>query len=132
MDIVKARKLALLPLLLSGVLLAGCNTTITNLTPEREFRNANGLYPIEVALASSQQSMRWSSIKPSVIVGKEFYPMRFTPMMTNRWETLVPIPPGNNAIAYRFKFDYTYNNFGTPPQPDSKLSPTYKLMILDR
>ena len=129
---VKMKRLMLLPLLLSGVLLAGCTTSITNLTPRTQTRNANGFYPIEAALATSQQSLRWSSVKPSVIVGKDFYPMRFTPMMTNRWETLVPIPPGNNTVSYRFKFDYTYNAFGQPPQPDSKLSPVYKLTVVDR
>lgn len=117
---------------LLSLLLAGCSTTITNLTPKQTARNANGFYPIEAALKTSQQSLRWSSIKPSVVVGKEFFPMRHTPMMTNRWETLIQVPPNVNVVYYRFKFDYTYNNFGTPPQPDSKLSPTYRLEISDK
>ena len=34
------------------------------------------------------------------------------------------------VIYYRFKFDYNYNAFGSPPKPDSKLSPIYRLQIL--
>ena len=47
------------------------------------------------------------------------YPMRQVPIMENRWEGFVPVPPGENSVSYRFKFDYLYNNFGTPPKPDS-------------
>jgi len=117
---------------LLSLLLVGCSTNITNLTPKQTSRNANGFYPIEAAFKTTQQSLRWSSVKPSVIVGKEFFPMRSTPMMTNRWETLIQVPAGVNVVYYRFKFDYTYNNFGTPPQPNSKLSPTYRLEISDK
>jgi hypothetical protein len=93
-------------------------------------RNANGFYPIEAAVTTSQQSLRWSSIKPNVVVAKEFYPMKATPMMTNRWETLIPVPDNVSVLYYRFKFDYQYNAFGSPPRADSKLSPVYRLQIL--
>jgi hypothetical protein len=123
----------LLPVFLLSLAMAGCATTsITNLTPKRELRNDNGSYSIEAALHSQQQSLRWESIKPQVIVEKDFYPMRPTPMMTNRWETLIPVPPGNNVVYYRFKFDYKYNAFGSAPQGDSMLSPIYRLQIIDK
>ena len=115
--------------------IAGCattQTTITSLTPKREYRNPTGLYSLEAALNSRQQTLRWDSIKAGVMVGTEFYPMRMTTLMTNRWETLVPIPPGATALTYRFKFDFDYNAFGSPPKADSKLSPVYKLQIMDR
>jgi hypothetical protein len=121
----------LLPIILLGLLAGGCSTTITNLTPKQEARNANGFYLVEVALNTTQQTLRWNSIKPNVVVGKEFYTMKNTALMTNRWETLVPIPPGASSIDYRFKFDYKYNVFSAQPQPDSKLSRTYRLTIMD-
>jgi hypothetical protein len=120
------------PVLLLGLLVAGCSTTtITNLTPEKEFRNPNGLYSLEAAMTSRQQTLRWNSIRPQVVVGSEFFPMRPTSLMTNRWETLIPVPPGNNVIEYRFKFDFDYNDFGSPGKSDSKLSKVYRLQILD-
>jgi len=111
-------------LLLSFVplLLTGCQATLTNLTPQRQVRNANNLYPVEVALDSRQQTMRWESIKPQIVVGSEFYSMRPTLLMTNRWEGLVPVPAGTNLVHYRYKFDYQYNAMGNP-RSDSALSP---------
>ena len=121
-----------LPLLLLPLLLAGCATTFTNLTPQHQVRNANHLYPVEVAFTSRQQSLRWETIKPMVKVGTEFYPMRPTLLMTNRWEALVPVPAGKNVIQYRYKLDFKYNAVGQPPQDDSALSPLYTLRVSDR
>lgn len=117
-----------LPVLLS----AGCAATFTNLTPLQQSRKANSLYPVEVALVSQQQSLRWESIHPYILVNGQLYPMRLTPLMTNRWEGFVPVPVGANGAIYRYKFDYLYNNFNSSPKPDSAYSRPYKLTILDQ
>lgn len=103
-----------LPVLLVPLLLAGCATSITNLTPLTQPRNLTNAYPVEVALDSSQQSVRWDSVEPSIVVGHQTYPMRGTLLMTNRWEGLVPVPPGASTVTYRYKFDYEYNSLGKP------------------
>jgi hypothetical protein len=121
----------LLMLLFVPLLLAGCNATLTNLTPQTRVRNADNLYPVEVALASRQQTLRWDSIKPQIMIGTEFYPMRPTLMMTNRWEGLVPVPASGKIIHYRYKFDFTYNAVGSP-RADSMLSREYTLQIVDK
>jgi len=117
-----------LPVLFLPLLLAGCATHLTNLTPQQQIRNANNLYPVEVALATRQQTLRWESIRPQIVVGTEFYPMRATLLMTNRWEGLVPVPPGTSSINYRYKFDYDYNAMGKP-KSNSRLSSEYTLRI---
>lgn len=122
----------LLPVLLAPLLLAGCATTFTNLSPLQQVRNPNHLYPVEVALNSRQQSLRWESIQPFVNVGTEFYPMRPTKLMTNRWEALVPVPASQNNVHYRYKFDFRYNALGKPPQNDSATSPEFTLRIVDK
>ncbi|HEY5914541.1 MAG TPA: hypothetical protein VJA21_28455 [Verrucomicrobiae bacterium] len=117
-----------LPLLLTPLLLAGCTATFTNLTPLQQTRNTNNLYSVEVALTTRQQTLRWNSIRPQIMVGSEFYPMRPTPLMTNRWEGLIPVPGTTESVNYRYKFDYDANAFGKP-QPGSALSPEYTLRI---
>jgi hypothetical protein len=119
--------LPLLPLLL----LTGCAATFTRLTPLQQPRNPNNLYPVEVIFNSDQQSLRWDSIKPYVLVNGELYPLRPVPVVQNRWEGLVPVPPTANGVTYRFKFDYLYNNIGTAPKPNSAFSPSYNLKIVD-
>src|SRR5215813_10513416 len=120
----------ILPLLSLPLLLTGCNATFTNLTPSQQVRTTNNLYRVEVALASRQQTLRWESIKPQIMMGTEYYKMVPTRLMTNRWEGLLPVPPSTNLVHYRYKFDYEYNSMG-PPQPSSALSPEYTLKIID-
>ena len=122
----------LLPVLVIALLLTGCaTTTITNLTAKQTLRNDKGLYPVEVALASRQQTMRWPTIKANAVMENEVYTMRLTSLMTNRWEGLVPVPSNANIIHYRYKFDYNYNAVGAPGS-DSVLSKEYSLRILDK
>jgi hypothetical protein len=120
--------LTVLPVLL----LTGCAATFTNLTPLQQSRDANNLYPVEVAFTSQQQSLRWESIHPCILVNGQLYDMRQTPHMTGRWEGFVPVPSGAHEVSYRYKFDYLYNNFSTPPKPGSAYSPVYKLIILNQ
>jgi len=112
------------------LLLTGCASTFTNLTPLEQPRNANNLYPVEVAFTSQQQSLRWDSVHPYVLANGQLYDMHPTPLMTNRWEGFVPVPPGGDGVTYRYKFDYLYNNLGKGPVPGNALSPAYKLTIL--
>jgi len=116
------------------LLLAGCSTTatFTRMTPSEQPRNADNLYPVEVAFNSQQQSIRWDSIHPYVIVHGQSFPMRPVAIVQNRWEGLVPVPPAASEVTYRFKFDYLYNTFGADPQPDSSWSPIYSLKVLDQ
>lgn len=116
--------LGLLPLLF-----AGCHT-ITNLTPSTQTRNASGVYPVEVKFDHRQQAIRKETVQPSVMIGENFYPMDRTRLLSNRWETLIPVPAGQSEVYYRFKFDYEVNAF-PHPRKDSKLSNTYKLTIKD-
>jgi hypothetical protein len=115
-------------LVLLPLVLAGCATTFTNLTPLHQPRNADNFYSIEVAFNSRRQSLRWESINPQVVVGTDFYPMRPTPLMKNRWEALVPVPADRDILHYQYKFDFKYNALGEP-KPDSALSPVYTLRI---
>jgi hypothetical protein len=121
-----------LPILLLPLLLSGCASSFTNLTASQQVRNPNNLYPVEVSYYSRQKTIEWETIQPYVKVGQELYPMRATSLMTNRWEALVPIPATTKEITYRYKLDFRYNVFGRPPQPDSRISPEYKLRILDQ
>ena len=120
-----------LPLLSLSLLLAGCATQLTNLTPQQQVRNANNLYPVEVAFNTRQQTLRWQTIEPKIIVGSEAYEMRPTPLMTNRWEGLIPVPAGTSVVRYRYRFDYQYNRMGNPGT-DNSSSPEYTLRILDQ
>jgi hypothetical protein len=122
--------LKLSSLLLLSVLLAGCQTTVTNLTPKKATRSTTGMYTVEVAWETTEQVVRLDSVKPFVMIEHESYPMRQTLGTKNRWETVIPVPPTKNNIFYHIRFDYECNSFGKPTK-DTKLSPGYKLEIIE-
>jgi hypothetical protein len=113
------------------LLITGCAGTFTNLTPLQQPRNANNLYPVEVAFTSPQTTLRWDSIHPYVLVNGQLYDMHPTPLMTNRWEGFVPATPGDTSVSYRYKFDYFSNDFSSKPAPGSSFSPAYNLEITE-
>ncbi len=115
-------------LLLIPLLFSGCATTITNLTPAHQPRNAQGLYPVEFGFNSQPQSLKWETLTPFAIVGEEHFPMHKVELMRNRFEGFILLPPNKNLIHFRFKVDFEYNDFGQSP-PDSALSTTYSLQI---
>lgn len=121
-----------LPVLSLPLLLAGCATPFisTNLTPLQQSRATNNLYTLEVAVSSHQQTLRWSTIHPQVAVNHDFYPMRPTQLMSNRWEAVVPIPAGVNSVRYRYIFDYQCNAFGAA-KANTVVSPEYTLKIVE-
>jgi hypothetical protein len=121
--------LLLLPVLL---LAAGCTSTFTRVTPLQQPRNANNLYPVEVIFTSNQQAIRWESLKPFVLVNGDLYPLRPVPVVPNRWEGFVPVPPAANSVIYKFKFEYLLNTVGSEPKPSSAISPQYNLKIVDQ
>jgi hypothetical protein len=123
-------KRTLLPLLLLP-LLAGCAAQITNLTPTRQVRNPNNLYPVEAAFDSQQQTLRWDSIKPKIVVAGQAYDMKPIMMMTNRWEGLVPVPPDANVVHYHYRFDFNTTGFGSI-NADSAVSSEYTLKVIEQ
>jgi len=118
-------------LLLLPALLAGCATSITNLTPSRLPRDPSGYYRVEAAWYSRREVIRPDSFKPLVVVGFETYPMRRVPVVTDRWEAYIPVPADKEAVLYHYKFDFLDNAFGKP-RPNSLMSRDYQLKIMDK
>lgn len=124
------RKIFLSLLAIAPFILAGCSS-ITNLTPSKLPRNATGFYQVEAEWHSRQRTIRDETMHPVVLIGNEVYDMRRVPVVQNRWETMIPVPANKDAIRYQFKFDY-YVNAIPRAVPDSKLSPEFKLEIIEK
>jgi len=118
--------------LMSALLLTGCASQFTRLTPLQQPRSPNNLYPVEVSFHSQQQSLRWETIQPYVIADGQSYPLHPVPLIQHRWEGFIPVPPGVDTMNYRFKFDYKYNAVGTGPKSTSAFSPVYKMTIVNQ
>ncbi len=118
------------PLLALPLLVAGCST-VTNLTPRQQERAENNMYPVEMKWVSNQHALKPETVRPQVIVNGQSYPMQPIPVVRNRWEAFVPVPPNEKEVRYKYKVDYEVS--GIPvPQKESKLSPEYKMQIKDK
>lgn len=115
------------------LLITGCTTTssVTRLTATEQPRNAKNQYLVEATFTSNQQSLLWDSLQCSVVAEGKVLPMTLVPTVRNRWEGYIPVPPDQNKVTYRFVFDYKYNDFGSAPKSDTKMSPAYTLKIVD-
>jgi hypothetical protein len=125
---IKMKKI--LSLFLLPLLLAGC-TSITNLTPSQYNRDASGTYRVEAAWKSRRSTINPTSFQPVVVVGFDTYPMRPVPVVQDRWEALIPVPPDKESILYRYKFDYEVYAVSRT-HADSLMSPEYSLKIRDK
>lgn len=121
-----------LSLTLLCLLFTGCaSTSLTNLTPRQQTRNANGLYPVEVMWDSRQATVVTNTIKGFVVVGENAYPMQRSPMLANRWETVLPVPADKDTVNYRYRFDYEYLQI--PARRGGNVwSAPFQMQILDR
>ena len=124
------KRLLLISLL--GVMLTGCaTTTITNLTPSRLPRKENGQYALAVEYYTRQESLVMDTMQAYVMVGDNKFPMQRTPMLPDRWETLVPIPKDQNVLTYRYRFEYQYKAIPSL-RSESKDTKFYQLFLLDK
>jgi Prokaryotic membrane lipoprotein lipid attachment site len=118
-------------LLVLPLALAGCSSSIINLTPSRLARNSDGTYHVEAAWRTSEQTIRPESIKPWVVVGFEKYEMSPELVVRDRWETFVPVPADQKLMHYQFRFDFSRNAISAPVE-DCKMSPEFTLEIVDK
>ena len=91
-------------------------------------RNNTGFYPVEMIWESNQTALRRETVKPVVMVGTNAYPMKRTQLLTNRWETLVPIGKQANVLRYRIKVNWQFNAIPVP-QANSQLSQEFLLRV---
>jgi hypothetical protein len=121
-----------LSLALLCLFFTGCaSTSLTNLTPRQQTRNPNGLYPVEVMWNSQQATVVTNTIKGFVVVGENAYPMQRSPMLANRWETVLPVPADKEMVNYRFRFDYEYVQIPTR-RGGNVWSAPFQMQIVDR
>ena len=118
-------------LLVLPLALAGCASSVINLTPSRLARNSDGTYRVEAAWRTREQTIRPETIKPFVVVGFEKYEMIPEAVVSDRWEAFVPVAADQKLMHYRFRFDFSRNAISAPVE-DSKMSPEFSLEIVDK
>ena len=126
------RQTGILTIFLTALLLGGCaRATLTNLTVNSLPRAANGLYRVEIIWENNANGVRHETVQPVVLVGTNAFPMQRTALVTNRWETLLPVAADVPGVDYRIRVDWKFNAIPVP-EANSKMFGAFRLNIKDK
>jgi hypothetical protein len=96
------------------LVLAGCNITITNLTPDTVPQNPSQIYTITASFHPENRQIARSSIQPRIVIDGQIYKMSQSTVSSDVWEFDYQIPAGRSAASYYFICSYKVDT-----QPDS-------------
>lgn len=87
------------------LLLAGCNLTITNLTPDTVPQNPSQIYTITASFRPNSQ-VETASIKPRIVIDGQYHPMTRSSVGVDIWEFDYQLPTGRTSASYYFICDF--------------------------
>jgi hypothetical protein len=109
--------------------IAGCTgSKNVNLTPRRLPATASSTYLFETTFDTRRRGADPESVIAWVDVDATLYPMNRVPNTVNRFEAMVPLPPGKTYVPYKYKFEFAYPGV-RDRQRNSTWSPEYRLIV---
>ena len=108
--------------------LAGCNLTITNLTPDLLRENASQLYTITARVKPTDRELDHSSIQVSVVIDGQDQRMKKSADTTDVYEFDYPLPAGRDEATYYFLVHYRFNS-ETPVQSHDLVSELHHFKV---
>jgi len=110
------------------LLLAGCNLTITNLTPDVLRENPSQLYTITARVRPTSRSLDRSSLQVRAIIDGQDQPMKKSALTNDVYEYDYPLPPGRDDAAYYFLVRYRFNS-DTPAKSDEMYTEVHHFKV---
>lgn len=109
-------------------LLAGCNLTITNLTPDTVPQNPSQIYTITASFRPNNQ-IEPDSIRPRIIIDGQAHNMTKSSVGVDIWEFEYQLPAGRTNASYYFICDF---NSKTSPETQEAHSELQTLKVEGR
>ena len=91
--------------------LAGCDVKITDRTPSSFPENPSGVYTITAEIKTPRVVVE-GSLKPSVVIDGQIYPMSQSALGEDLWEFDYPLPSGRTEGAYYILASYQTKSGG--------------------
>jgi hypothetical protein len=113
------------------LVLAGCNLTITNLTPDTVPANPSQIYTITAAFHPKSSQIASETISPSIIIDGSVYKMTKSTAGGDLWEFEYQIPAGRTSASYYFICEYFAKN-STAAVPNEVTSELQTMQIAGR
>jgi hypothetical protein len=102
------------------LLLAGCNLTITNLTPATAPQNPSQIYTITASFRPSSQ-IEPSSIHPRIVIDGQAHDMTRSTVSVDIWEFDFQLSAGRSNASYYFICDYSQKGSSSTAEATSEL-----------
>ncbi len=102
------------------LLLAGCNLTITNLTPDTVPQNPSQIYTVTASFRPSPQ-IDPASVAPRIIIDGQPHDMTRSSVGNDIWEFDYQLPAGRTSAAYYFICNYTQKGGTATSEANSEL-----------
>lgn len=93
-------------------LLAGCNVTITNLTPAALSENPSQIYTISTRVKTKSINVVPGSLKVRIIIDGQSFDMRKSDLGADIYEFDYQLPSTRTELAYYFLVNYDYDHQG--------------------
>lgn len=113
------------------LLLAGCNLTITNLTPDTVPQNPSQIYTITASFHPTSSRVVTASIEPRIIIDGRSYPMTKNAVNGDIWEFDYQLPVGRVSASYYFICNYKFEG-QTEERPAEMYSELQSMKIAGR
>jgi hypothetical protein len=102
------------------LLLAGCNLTITNLTPDTVPQNPSQIYTITASFRPSSQTDP-ASVQPRIVIDGQAHEMTHSSLSADIWEFDYQLPAGRTNASYYFICDFAQKGSSSTQEANSEL-----------
>jgi hypothetical protein len=92
--------------MLALLLLAGCDMTLTNLTPSSLAENPSQIYTLSLRVKVASGAISKESVSPLVVVGGKSFKMKKSPLGEGLYDFDYQAPAGTDALKYYFLVQY--------------------------
>lgn len=99
---------------LSLLLLAGCEVTVTNLTPSSLAENPSQIYTFSLRVKRDSSGVIPQSITPYVIINQQSHKMKMSPLSDELYDFDYQAPAGAEDIPYYFLVQYKLDSDQVP------------------
>jgi hypothetical protein len=90
---------------LAALVFAGCDVKLTDRTPSTFSANPSGVYTITAEI-KTRPVIKPGSLKASVVIDEQIFPMQPSPLGGNLWEFDYRLPPGQTEAKYYILVSY--------------------------
>ena len=109
-----ARQIFAGALLAVGLLLAGCDIKLTNLTPPSLAENPSQIYTLSLRVSHPGGTMVKGSLTPYIVIGGQSYKMNKSSLSDDLYDFDYQLPAGQDEVAYYFLVQYKIESNGFP------------------